>query len=171
MYTPNHDAVMWLVFFGIILLKFYLQEQKLMFENYKIKSCLGRFEELQNNAFFFFSLSGTYLCSYKNISFLSLNFHRSSRARASQLIASFPPPPSLSCVTGLSFTVLPSRFLKPPFSSLRMGKRFQLLDACIPNESRIDFWFWNGIFINQRYLQNVTSDYYFCLDEFSQIQF
>jgi hypothetical protein len=98
MYTLNHDAVMWLVFFGIILLKFYLQEQKLMFDNYKIKSCSGRFEELQNNAFLF-SLSGTSLCSYKNISFLSLNFHRSSRARASQLIASFCPP--LSCVTGL----------------------------------------------------------------------
>jgi hypothetical protein len=42
--------------------------------------------------FFLISLSGTSLCSYKNISFLSLNFHRSSRARASQLIASFPPP-------------------------------------------------------------------------------
>jgi len=159
---------MWLVFFGIILLKFYLQEQKLMFENYKIKSCLGRFEELQNNAFLF-SLSGTSLCSYKNISFLSLNFHRSSRARASQLIASFLPPSFMR--NWLSFTVLPSRFLKPPFTSLRTGKRFQLLDACIPNESRIDFWFWNGIFINQCYLQNVTSDYYFCLDEFSQNQF
>ncbi|KAB5514097.1 hypothetical protein DKX38_028003 [Salix brachista] len=40
------------------------------------------------------------------------------------------------------------RFLKPPSTSLKRGKRFQLLDVGVPNETQIDFTFRNGPFVS-----------------------